>query len=120
MPPKMTVAPRALDRSADFIAAQCISGVDPDADDVAGLDRFEIERLERLVDDAWRSVRGGVAAPRTNSQRGVMTPTPKDRWLGLTRWTVIGPVGRTEGTVAWNTRGSKTQHSTSSRSCAAA
>src|SRR5678815_4764495 len=31
----------------------------------------------------------GVAAPRTKSQRGVITPTPNERWLGFTRWTVI-------------------------------
>jgi hypothetical protein len=30
-----------------------------------------------------------VAAPRTKSQRGVITPTPNERWLGFTRWTVI-------------------------------
>src|SRR3954465_3208708 len=31
----------------------------------------------------------GVAAARTKSHRGVITPTPKERWLGLTRWTVV-------------------------------
>src|SRR4026208_1133647 len=31
----------------------------------------------------------GVAAPSTNSQRGVITPTPKERWLGFTRWTLM-------------------------------
>src|SRR6187402_2317768 len=34
--------------------------------------------------------RAGVAAASTKSQRGVMTPTPKETWLGLTRWTRIG------------------------------
>jgi hypothetical protein len=29
----------------------------------------------------------GVAAARTYSHRGVMTATPKDTWLGFTRWT---------------------------------
>src|SRR4029450_6847394 len=31
----------------------------------------------------------GVAPARTNSHRGVITPTPNDRWLGFTRWTVM-------------------------------
>src|SRR5688572_19165994 len=31
----------------------------------------------------WR----GVAPAMTNNQRGVMTPTPKETWLGLTRCT---------------------------------
>jgi hypothetical protein len=31
----------------------------------------------------------GVAPARANSHRGVITPTPNDRWLGFTRWTVI-------------------------------
>jgi hypothetical protein len=43
-------------RGTNFIAAQCISRVDPNPDDVAGADGVEIERLERLVDDAWPSV----------------------------------------------------------------
>src|SRR5215216_2867598 len=30
----------------------------------------------------------GVAPASTNSQRGVITPTPNERWLGLTRWTI--------------------------------
>ena len=29
-----------------------------------------------------------VAAASTYSQRGVMTATPNDTWLGLTRWTL--------------------------------
>ena len=33
--------------------------------------------------------RAGVAAASTKSQRGVMTPTPKETWLGLTRCTRI-------------------------------
>jgi hypothetical protein len=32
----------------------------------------------------------GVAAARTNSQRGVMTAVPKELSLGFTRWTLIG------------------------------
>jgi hypothetical protein len=41
----------------------------------------------------------GVAAPSTNSQRGVITPTPNERWLGFTRWTVIA-LEPTEAAIA--------------------
>ena len=51
MPPNTTVAPRALRRGADFVAAQRVAGVNADADDVAGLDGRQIERLERFVDN---------------------------------------------------------------------
>ncbi len=42
----------------NLIAAQRISRVDADPDDVAGVDGVEIERLERFIDDAWPSVCG--------------------------------------------------------------
>src|SRR5678816_4264227 len=45
-------------RSANLITTQRIASVDPDSDDVTGLDRFEIERLECFIDDAWRPVGG--------------------------------------------------------------
>ena len=75
-----------LGGAADLVAAQRVAGVDADADDVTRLDRREVERLERFVgDDAGRRTPAGVAAAMTNSQRGVMTPTPNETWLGLTR-----------------------------------
>ena len=90
MPPKTTVAPRALRLRPDLVAAQRVAGVDPDADDVAGLHAVEVERLQRLVGDARRRhTRPASPPPSTNSQRGVITPTPNDRWLGFTRWTVM-------------------------------
>ena len=40
----------------------------------------EVERLERFVGDArLAECAAGVAPARTNSQRGVMTPTPNER-----------------------------------------
>ena len=36
---------------ANLIAAQRISRVDPNPDDVAGVDGVELERLERFIDD---------------------------------------------------------------------
>ena len=38
-------------RASDLVAAQGVAGVDADADDVAGRDGRQVERLERLVDD---------------------------------------------------------------------
>ena len=75
----------ALGRVADLVAAQRVAGVNADADDVAGLDGGEVDRLERFVDDDGIAELGGVAAASTYSQRGVMTPTPNETWLGLTR-----------------------------------
>ncbi len=73
-------------RGADLVAAQRVAGVDADADDVAGLHGLEIERLERLIGDPRiAEATPASRAARTNSQRGVMTPTPNERWLGLTR-----------------------------------
>ena len=43
---------------ADLVAAKRIAGVDPDSDDVTGVDRVEIEWLERLINDVRRTVRG--------------------------------------------------------------
>ena len=78
MPPKTTVAPRARACGTDFVSAQRVAGMNADADDVAGLHGVEIERLQRLVGDPRIAVAAGVAPARTNSQRGVMTPTPND------------------------------------------
>ena len=38
--------------AADFISAQRVERVDADADDIAGCDGVEVDRIERLVDDA--------------------------------------------------------------------
>jgi hypothetical protein len=38
--------------AAYFIPAKCVERVDADADDVAGRDGVEVDRIERLVDDA--------------------------------------------------------------------
>src|SRR6188508_974973 len=47
----------------------------------------------------------GVAPARTNSHRGVITPTPNDKWLGLTRWTVIA-----NGSLRYACNASITRH----------
>src|SRR5690348_9597704 len=36
-----------------------------------------------------RPYAAGVAPASTKSHRGVMTPTPNDKWLGLTRWIIV-------------------------------
>jgi hypothetical protein len=51
--------------AAYFISAQRIERVDADADDVAGCDGVEVDRIERLVDDARIAVLRGVAAAST-------------------------------------------------------
>ena len=45
--------------AADFIPAQRVERVDADADDVAGCDGVEVDRIERLVDDARIAVLAG-------------------------------------------------------------
>src|SRR4029453_6680725 len=76
-----------------------------------------------------RPYTAGVAPANTKSQRGVMTPTPNDKWLGLTRWTVMQAATdwlRSEQDDAdtwWNgcmRDVRKKTASTSSRSCAIA
>ena len=65
---------------ADFVSSERVAGMNPEADDVARLHLSKVERLQRFIGDLrnaqWRS---GVAPARTNSHRGVITPTPKDR-----------------------------------------
>ena len=51
MPPNTTMRPGLPGRPADLVAAQRIAGMDADADDVAGVEGAEIERLERFVGD---------------------------------------------------------------------
>jgi hypothetical protein len=45
-------APRSRER-ADLVATQRISRVDADSDDIAGLDRPQIEGLERFIGKVW-------------------------------------------------------------------
>ena len=63
--------------------------MNPDADDVAALDPRQIERFEGFVGQDGVTVLAGVAAASPKSHRGVITPTPNEIWLGLTRCTVI-------------------------------
>ena len=102
MPPKTTLAPRALASRADFVAAQRVAGVNPDPDDVAGVDGFEIEWFERFVDDAWPPVGGRCGRGQHEQPARRDHAYAEGQWLGLTRWTVIS------------------LRSTSLRSCAAA
>jgi hypothetical protein len=37
--------------AAHFIAAKCVAGVNPDPDQVAGLNALRVDHLERFVDD---------------------------------------------------------------------
>ena len=64
----------------------------------AGGARYTRELGQRQATNRRRQGRGsrrrsaefhsaGVAAASTNNHRGVITATPNDRWLGLTRWT---------------------------------
>jgi hypothetical protein len=53
------VRTRRVRRSSDFVAAQGISRVNADADDISCLDDRGVERLERLVREDGRSVRHG-------------------------------------------------------------
>ena len=73
-------------RVADFVAPQRVAGVNAD--------RRRCRRRLMVEMSIWLSVSStmtgspnssGVAAAMTYSQRGVMTPTPNDTWLGLTR-----------------------------------
>jgi hypothetical protein len=78
-------------RRADFVAAQRVAGVDPNPDDVTSSYSLEIERLERFINDARSAVRRrGGAAKDEHPPRGDHSD-PKDRWLGLTKCTVIAP-----------------------------
>ena len=72
-------SPRALASVPDFVAAQRVAGVNADADDVAWLDVSRAS--DSSVSSTMRGVphAAGVAPASTNSQRGVMTPTPKER-----------------------------------------
>ena len=51
MPPYTTQAPRAARNPADLVASPGVAGVNPDADDVAGQDRFGVQGFEGFVDD---------------------------------------------------------------------
>ena len=64
---------------ADLVATQGVAGMDPDADDVSRLHvtASNDSRVSSVM--RGRPYAAGVAAASTNSQRGVMTPTPKER-----------------------------------------
>src|SRR3954469_16869511 len=51
----------------------------------------------------------GVAAAKTDSQRGVMTPIPKETWLGLIRKTV-GAVFGARPDAVWDNCSSSESH----------
>ena len=86
MPPNTTMRAALARLPADRVAAQGVAGVDADADDVARLDSFEVDRLERLVaEHGIAETPAGVAAASTYSHRGVMTAVPKETSLGLIR-----------------------------------
>ena len=48
--------PSRARRRPDLVAAKRVAGVNPDADDVAGLDLLEIQRLQGLIDDLWLAI----------------------------------------------------------------
>jgi hypothetical protein len=64
---------------ADFISPERVAGMDAQSHDIAALHGIQIERLQGFIRDPRKAMGSGVAAARTNSQRGVITPTPNDR-----------------------------------------
>src|ERR1700733_5477266 len=61
--------------AADLVAAQCVAGVDADADDVAGLDGFGDDLFEGLIDEDgvagdFRCGRGEHEKPSRGDDRG--------------------------------------------------
>ena len=58
--------------SADLVAPECVACVDADADDVTRLDRVEVERLERFVDESRLSVQ------RRRRRREDIQPSRRD------------------------------------------
>ena len=66
--------------AADFVATPGVSGVDANADDVAGGNRVEFNLIGSVSSTRCGSTpqREGVAPASTYSQRGVITATPKE------------------------------------------
>jgi hypothetical protein len=103
---------------AEFVAAERIARVDADADDVPLAERGEIERLQGFIGDDRVTNARGVAAAMTNSQRGVMTPTPNETWLGLTRCTCNrGPRCRKGKHTARGSAGGTGDYTGNQRAC---
>ena len=88
MPPTTTIPPPSCRcRRPNLVAAQRITGSGADPDHVTGVEVLKSSgsSVSSVMTGSpyWR----GVAPAMTNNQRGVMTPTPKETWLGLTRCT---------------------------------
>jgi hypothetical protein len=63
----------------NFVAAQRISGLSADADDIAKLNRPQIKRLECLISNLWVPSEVGAAGANTSGHRVEMTPIPNDQ-----------------------------------------
>jgi hypothetical protein len=59
------------------VAPKSIAGVNADADNIARVDRAQIERSRVSSQRIGFPNSAGVAAANTNNQRGVMTAVPK-------------------------------------------
>jgi hypothetical protein len=82
-PSKHDVGARLAGGSADLVAAQRVSAVDPDADNVSRLDLSRIECLERLIRDERIAIAaGGRTGQDVEPARGNDPHTERDvAWI---------------------------------------